>query len=502
MNVRSVIQCNDKQYRDILNSCWAAVVDSNSPPYLFVRAGVLVRVVLTNEGAQVEAVNKEAMYGIICEVADFVKVGKAVVACPPPRDIAASMVAAPPASIPPLECISSVPMFLPSGVLWAQDGYCAALKTVFYGLSALGGLPAGAVDQKMVDEAKRFFKEEVFGDFPLAGEAEYASLLAALLLPFVRPLVNGPTPIHLLEAISPGSGKTLLANIITTATTGKALAPISPSDREEEMRKAITSILVGGKPVIVLDNLNKELSSGVLAAAITSEYWQDRILGHTKVVELPNRATWIVTGNNPRLSLEVARRCIRVRITPMAEKPWERTGFHHPDIIQWASENRGLFIRHIYSLVRWWFQHGCPRPACKPLGSFESWTHVIGGILSTAKIEGFLTNCEELYADADPTQIEWEEFVVAWWEQTKGKKLTPGEIVYIADAGQYIPRSLGDGNDKSRTIRMGTALGARRGSYIQGYKINCERDKVKKSTMYWLSVHGQAQQKEVQWPEK
>jgi hypothetical protein len=32
------------------------------------------------------------------------------------------------------------------------------------------------------------------------------------------------------------------------------------------------------------------------------------------MIDLPNRATWIVTANNPHLSLEIARRCVRIRL--------------------------------------------------------------------------------------------------------------------------------------------------------------------------------------------
>jgi hypothetical protein len=42
----------------------------------------------------------------------------------------------------------------------------------------------------------------------------------------------------------------------------------------------------------------------------------DRLLGQTRMLVLPNRATWIATANNPQLSLEIARRCIRIRLDP------------------------------------------------------------------------------------------------------------------------------------------------------------------------------------------
>jgi hypothetical protein len=51
---------------------------------------------------------------------------------------------------------------------------------------------------------------ELFGDFPFATDADRTNALGALLLPFVRELVDDPTPLHLIEAPSPGIGKGLL----------------------------------------------------------------------------------------------------------------------------------------------------------------------------------------------------------------------------------------------------------------------------------------------------
>jgi hypothetical protein len=63
-----------------------------------------------------------------------------------------------------------------------------------------------------------------------------------------------------------------------------------------------------GPIVIPLDNIRPGLDSSQLASALTAETWSDRILGQTRMIDLPNRATWIVTANNPHLSLEIARR--------------------------------------------------------------------------------------------------------------------------------------------------------------------------------------------------
>ena len=43
--------------------------------------------------------------------------------------------------------------------------------------------------------------------------ADLANAVAAFILRFVRLLIEGPTPLHLIESPTPGSGKGLLADV-------------------------------------------------------------------------------------------------------------------------------------------------------------------------------------------------------------------------------------------------------------------------------------------------
>ena len=61
-----------------------------------------------------------------------------------------------------------------------------------------------------------------------------------------------------------------------------------------------------------------------------AESWADRVLGRYDMVTLPNRAIWFMTGNNTRTSMEIARRCVRIRINLYVDRPWLRQRFKHP----------------------------------------------------------------------------------------------------------------------------------------------------------------------------
>src|SRR5262249_46038918 len=157
-------------------------------------------------------------------------------------------------------------------------------------------------------QARRLLLEELLGDFPFRDDASRAHALAALLLPFVRHLIDGPTPLHLLDAPVEGTGKTLLAAVIALVATGRSAEALAEGSGDEEWRKRLTAVLAEGPTFILLDNLRRVLDSGALAAALTAVVWKDRLLGFSKMAVLPNTAVWLASGNNTSLSRELIRR--------------------------------------------------------------------------------------------------------------------------------------------------------------------------------------------------
>ncbi len=67
------------------------------------------------------------------------------------------------------------------------------------------------------------------------------------------------------------------------------------------------------------------------------------------------------------------------------------------------------------NLGSWLVGQGRSR-ALPSLGSYEAWRNVIGGILSTAGISGFLGNMAEFYDAADEDTPQWSAFLEAWLE--------------------------------------------------------------------------------------
>ena len=199
--------------------------------------------------------------------------------------------------------------------------------------------------------------------------------MALLLLGFLRAMVDGPTPLHLIEKPTPGTGATLMVDAIATILTGAGASVMTEGRDDEEWRKRVTAKLRQIPSIVLIDNLRHKLDSSAVAAALTAPFWEDRILGVSEMARLPIRCLWIATGNNPEFSNEMARRLVRIRLDAHVERPWQRAGFRHPDLMTWVRANRARLVAACLTLCQAWIAAGRPR-GTRTIGSYENWAQV------------------------------------------------------------------------------------------------------------------------------
>ena len=198
-----------------------------------------------------------------------------------------------------------------------------------------------------VAAARALICDELLGDFPFVSPAERAHAVALLLLGFLRGMVDGPTPLHLIEKPTPGTGATLMVDAIATILTGAGASVMTEGRDDDEWRKRVTAKLRQVPTILLIDNLRLKLDSSAVAAALTAPFWEDRILGQSEMARLPIRCLWIATGNNPEFSNEMARRLVRIRLDANVERPWQRSGFRHPDLMTWVRANRARLVARL-----------------------------------------------------------------------------------------------------------------------------------------------------------
>jgi hypothetical protein len=130
-----------------------------------------------------------------------------------------------------------------------------------------------------------------------------------------------------------------------------------------------------------------------------------------------------------------------------------------------VGENRHELLWAFLTFVQNWLTLGRPQWSGKPLGSFESWSFVIGGVLEAAGIDGFLGNREELYKRVDTETEEWRAFTLAWWEEHGDAPVGTADLVPLVERG-LLPSLLKtlrqDAGPRALSTRLGRALAEHR----------------------------------------
>lgn len=499
------IMLGSRQLRDVLADAGAVLTEANTrlvaeasqrpipssdAAPLFIRGGRLVRIDTSKGSPAVAELDDVEVYGLLARVADwFVNMEEGPVATNPSRAVSSDMLVYPPAGLPKLLDVVATPVFGADGQLIAEPGYHEAEKLWLHRDPDLALTPI--VDQPSEDDvvrARTLLLEELMGDFRFVGEADRAHALAALLLPFARRLIDGYTPLHLVEAPTPGTGKGLLCNLISIVATGRPCESRTVPTAEDEIRKMVTAELTKARPIVLLDNLpeRRSLDSSALAAVVTCDPWTDRVLGESRMISLPNRAMWMVTANNPSLSDELARRCIRIRLDSREEMPWRRKNFRHPKIRRWATDHRSELVHAALVLIRAWIAEGMPL-SDKQLGSFEEWVGVIGGVLEVAGVPCFLDNLDELYQRTNAERAAWSELAMAWIAAFSSEAKRVSEINELCEQRELMTSQRGDGNERSQQSRLGRLLAAARDRVYCGLRLTLVEDQGRhKGRMYAL----------------
>ena len=236
---------------------------------------------------------------------------------------------------------------------------------------------------------------------------------------------------------------------------------VDPAD-EKEWRKTITSVLEPGNTLVFIDEVST-LRSASLGAALTAGEHEGRRLGQTEMIRVPQRATWIVAGNNVQLAGDLPRRAYRIRLDPKMARPWLRSGFRHDDLEGWACEHRGELLAALLTLARAWHAAGQPAANVPVLGSFGPWARTVGGILQHAGVEDFLGNLAELYDENDEEARAWEGFLRAVAEIFDGREFPTSALHERIENSEALagalPDDLADKRDR-RSFRqvLGKAL--------------------------------------------
>ena len=362
--------------------------------------------------ARLAPLNKGGFEHHLNTVARFVRTmgeSKDVIGVSAPDDVVRFLFNDDYSAYPDLRGLVTTPIFTKSGALLTEPGYDWSSQ-LFYKPDVTLSVPM--VPKKPTEEQVKaalcLLIEELLADFRLdavrrealvkAAEEgtintpSVANALALLLLPFMREMIDGPTPGHLLNKRHPGSGSSYMVEVFGLLFQGDVPEAQELPERSEELSKVITTMVLEGRPYYFFDNVNETIGGAGLASAMTSGKYSARILGGNNSVRETLRGVWAFTGNNVVLTSEMVRRFSLVTFDPETANPEARTDFRHDELKDYVKENRGELVHACLTLIQNWVAQGRPNWSGQPMKSFQSWSKSVGGVLEASGVEGFLGN--------------------------------------------------------------------------------------------------------------
>lgn len=319
----------------------------------------------------------------------------------------------------PLTGVVDTPFFAHDGTLVTENGYHAGTEIYLDSELALDRVSDAPSDEEVRDSVL-LIVEEVLADFPLAGLTRQqiveqtltpsgvpavANTLAMIMLPFARQMIHGPTPGHIINKPSPGTGAGFLVDVCTTIGSGMPAPALAMLPKKEEFPKTLSAALLDGEQTIFFDNINHQMDSPELAAAMTAPVtgYKARILGLSQTALVRIMATWVFTANTLTMSAELLRRCILIDLDRKYPKPGEfvpEGGWRHKDVREWTRNHRGELVHACLTIIQNWVAKGMIK-GNENLGSFENWAGIMGGILQAAGVGGLMGNQAELTGLSD-----------------------------------------------------------------------------------------------------
>jgi hypothetical protein len=280
----------------------------------------------------------------------------------------------------PLRAVVETPVLRPDGTVLAKHGYDASTGIL---LEPFGEIPT-IPDFPTRDDALAACEHllDIVTDFPFVSEAHRSAWLAAQLVSFARQSILGRIPLVFFEAPTAGTGKTLLADTIGVLWTGRELAKMANTLDDNEMRKRLLAIGLAGDPIVLIDNVRGGFGTPSLDMTLTAGFLKDRVLGLSEERSVPVDTIFLASGNNVELLGDTRRRVLHCRINARVERPEERDGFRHPDLLAWIARERPQLIVAALTILRAFCLAGRPVVGrFKPWGSFEAYQALICGAI-------------------------------------------------------------------------------------------------------------------------
>ena len=329
-----------------------------------------------------------------------------------------------------IQSVVEYPFLRPDGSLVTEPGYDEVTGVYLYPYAIKPTIPS-ILDRNAAVRAWLEL-EEVICDFPFPHEQYKSAWLCAVLTPLARFVFDGPAPLNMVDGNTPGTGKSLLANVASLILTGKEFATVPYTHDNEEMRKKITAFVTRGTKGVLFDNVAGKFGGSALDAVLTTGLWEDRILGTSNSISFPLLASFWATGNNVQIDGDGLRRVNLIRIESLEERPEERTGFKHENLKPWILVNRSRLLGNALTILLAYFQAGRPEQKILPWGSYEEWSRIVRNAVVWLGLPDPAEGKRELRRASDPI-VAAMAVILSQWEEIDpdNKGITASQIINL-----------------------------------------------------------------------
>ena len=211
----------------------------------------------------------------------------------------------------------------------------------------------------------------------------YSAQIAAMLGVYCHALFpeGTPKPMIVHNANQSGSGKSLLMRIVLAPVYG-APAESGKPETEAELEKVLDSAAIARKPFLVLDDC-KSIHSQALNRFVTSPVHECRLMHSQRMATVPKVTQVFATGNGLTISADLDRRALVIDLFEPGEAA--ARSFSREITPGWlfSAETRARVLAALWALVRGWRDEGMPMMQQHRRGSFEEWSGLIGGIVTS-----------------------------------------------------------------------------------------------------------------------
>lgn len=325
--------------------------------------------------------------------------------------------------------------------------------------------------------------KKVIAGFPFVeanGESPSRSVaLSAILTAVVRRSLHS-APMHGSSAPTPGTGKTLLWNVVGMIASCRQVAAISYGTPEENEKRLFT-VLKEGSAVILIDNVERPIGGEALCTVLTEAQWKSRILGVSESAEVATNALLLATGNNLTFAGDITRRVLLAKLDARMEHPESRA--FDVNLKTYIPQHRPALVNAALTIIRAHIAAGLPgRAGLDPFGSFEQWSDWIrGALVWLGEADPCLTR---KFIEANDTERDVASALLraihdakdAQWFQTK--ELCGDAIRFCSDETLWDAIQAARGNSREPEVRaLGRYLKRQEGRIYNGLCLASRTDR-------------------------